>query len=209
MTRLTVGQVVPCIAFRFTESRPADGFMFMPYMPMSNNVESIHLLKLTVAEHHKVRTEYDAETVEPSRDGYVLTDSDGVRWNNEYPRASVSQCSVAGLYIVERDLPKETASEWLDNNLDALLAYHFLDAYLDDVRHTIEVRQAKIDDGSFNAPAFVTDTQRYREHYSAVIKQAVEELNCTIDCASRTRIVDGQPVPIKNWYKHTINFVGA
>lgn len=61
----------------------------------SNEMPSkINLIKLSVAEHHKVPNEWD-EKAKPVKDcdGYLLRDDNGLVYANQYPRASYGQTS--------------------------------------------------------------------------------------------------------------------
>lgn len=91
-TRLEVGQVVHTVHFDTTNENFKELFA-MPYMYRMDNVTGINILELTVTEHHKVRGDYDDETVEPKYDGFVLKDKQGRIWHNQYPLASYGQLS--------------------------------------------------------------------------------------------------------------------
>jgi len=72
----------------------------------------LEFLELEVIEHHKVRNEYAQPDSEPDCDGYLLRDSDGNMWSNQYPLASYGQLTTASdqhfsRYFDDKDVEKE------------------------------------------------------------------------------------------------------
>lgn len=69
---------------------------FMKYYPwMQAKAPEIFFKQLTVTEHQKVPSEWDDKNAEPTYDGFILKDSEGKEWHNQYPFASYGQLSDA------------------------------------------------------------------------------------------------------------------
>lgn len=85
--RYQIGQKIVVIAFDFEKRIP--GYQF-PFMHSDEPVRNILLKELTVTEQHEVAWDQDPEE-KKEHTGYLLTDSDGKVWSNQYPTASYGQ----------------------------------------------------------------------------------------------------------------------
>jgi hypothetical protein len=61
------------------------------YIPWMHSNLRLTVLCMTVAEHHKVTWRYDHPGCDPLYDGYVLRDTNGEVWHNQYPVADYGQ----------------------------------------------------------------------------------------------------------------------
>lgn len=88
-------------AIQLTHARDLEGDrigMFSQPLLYSDEMPSkINFTKLMVTEHHKVYDSYDEKRTKPPEcDGYILTDTEGRLWSNQYPTASYGQMSDEG-----------------------------------------------------------------------------------------------------------------
>lgn len=99
--RFEIGQTL--FAIQFTNQADLDvkriGVFSMPMRFNNEMPATIHFVKLTVTEHHKVPGEWDNEE---KYDGFILTDEQGNRYGNQYPRASYGQLSDTSDRIFQR-----------------------------------------------------------------------------------------------------------
>lgn len=92
--RYQIGQVVPVVAFnvgtRYGIVRP---------LPWRDNIAEIRIKLLTVKEHHRAPEYWDTANV-LAHDGFILEDSEGRVWHNQFPKASYGQldCSADFLF---------------------------------------------------------------------------------------------------------------
>lgn len=94
MSRLNVAQEVYVINVTIQDQSPDfDPFYSQPLLHDFKQIKDVRLNKLTVCEHHKVRSEYDIAEAEAIYDGYILKDDAGVVFHNQYPVASYGQMS--------------------------------------------------------------------------------------------------------------------
>lgn len=112
--RYQIGQVIFAVHFTIKSHTGMQRKMFnRPYVYRDNDdIESISIIKLTVTEHHKVSTGY---TDEKNCDGFILTDSKGEKWNNQYPHASYGQMDDSADGDFLKDIPKGWTTEEFDN----------------------------------------------------------------------------------------------
>jgi len=83
--RYQVGQKYLFIDVQFKPAQPRFGHM---YCPWEDTLESVTIVELTCAEHHRVPGEWDDEV---KYDGFIFTDAQGNKWDNQYPRAAYGQ----------------------------------------------------------------------------------------------------------------------
>lgn len=89
-----------------------EGFLYPSYsqfMPFDGKpYPEIVFRELTVTEHHKVRSEWENTDTPPACDGFLLKDSDGRIWHNQYPFASYGQISDScdGLFRLHLELQR-------------------------------------------------------------------------------------------------------
>lgn len=94
--RYETNVVYPFIRLNFTYSNGNSaslgrGVTFLPWLDACTTMA---IVDLTCIEHHKVPSCHDPMD-ELVHDGFVLTDAENNRWNNQYPRASYGQLSTA------------------------------------------------------------------------------------------------------------------
>ena len=99
--RYEVNQFYPFIFFhgRYFSDRTENDPFIMSYTG-SELTKHVELKILKCIEHHKVRGDYDKEDMEPQYDGFVFLDQEGIRWYNQYPRASYGQTNDAANGVV-------------------------------------------------------------------------------------------------------------
>jgi hypothetical protein len=108
-----------------------DGFMYPFYTKLRKFAEmqpsdfpAVQFRELTVAEHHMVRGEYDDKDAEPAYDGYILTDSKGSVWHNQYPCAALGGQTSGGLdhmfEISSKCVEGRTVLDWMNESNGSL-----------------------------------------------------------------------------------------
>lgn len=105
----------------------------IPLLHDSKQPDSIFMKMLTVTEHHRVANYWETDPENKTCDGYILTDEQGVRWLNQYPRASYGQLSDNGDRQFEYDysgLSKEQISDMIDKEEQYPLFYELLSEHL-------------------------------------------------------------------------------
>lgn len=126
--RYEIGKVIFAVHFTIKDHTGMQRQMFnRPHMYRDNDeIESISILKLTVVEHHKVSTAYSDEK---NCDGFILIDSKGEKWNNQYPRASYGQMddSADGNFL--KDVPEGWTMKDFDN-YKSPLEYYDLERFM-------------------------------------------------------------------------------
>lgn len=95
--RYNVGQVNVFINVQFVPSSMRFGNL---YLPWSDELKSIELIKLTCTEHHRVPGDWSDEV---QYDGFRFVDEKGAVWNNQYPRASYGQLDDSANWRVHPD----------------------------------------------------------------------------------------------------------
>lgn len=114
--RYAIGEeIYACSLIYETHPRPSiqKPFVFDDEAPCD-----IKFNKFTVVEHHRVPSVY-AQNEELEHDGYVLYDDNGVRFTNQYPRASYGQLSDIRDRVFTRDttgMSKDEISMLLDKS---------------------------------------------------------------------------------------------
>lgn len=101
--RYQVGEKLITVFFEI-EERELSAWFVMPYLYDMRNVRKVWLKELEVKEHHKVGWDQDPAG-EKKHDGYILQDSDGKYYHNQYPSASYGQLSCEGDTAFERNFP--------------------------------------------------------------------------------------------------------
>lgn len=77
------------------------------YLPWKDKLEEIQILPMTCTACHKVRWEWEDDTVEPSYDGFIFKDESSREWYNHYPRYTGGQISDENLYRVSPADPSD------------------------------------------------------------------------------------------------------
>lgn len=99
--RYQVGEELFVIHFDYLHLRSLEqqfqaADFIMPFMMGNKEVPNkVHIERLTVTEHHQVAWDQDTKE-EKKHDGYLLTDTQGAVFANQYPRASYGQISDTG-----------------------------------------------------------------------------------------------------------------
>lgn len=93
-TRYSVGQEIIIVNFTYG-STPDNRFSNRPFLFGAAVYPIVSFETLTVTEHHKVPWDQDPKG-ELKYDGFVLKDSKGRIWHNQYPKASYGQISDQG-----------------------------------------------------------------------------------------------------------------
>ena len=90
----------------------------------------IHIIKLTVKEHHKVPNQYDEEP-EPIKDcdGYLLIDTRDRVFTNQYPHASYGQISDTGNRLFTEDVKSDFDERFKNDCVDPIQYILITDAY--------------------------------------------------------------------------------
>lgn len=96
--RYKIGQKIVVIAFDF--EKQLSGYQF-PFMHSDEPIRNILLKELTVTEQHEVAWDQDPEG-KKEYTGYLLTDSDGKVWSNQYPTASYGQMDTSADVMFRR-----------------------------------------------------------------------------------------------------------
>ena len=111
--RFELNQKYPfvCVKFETAARQYTDGFASGCFEPYRHKLLGIEVKMLTCVEHHKVPNHWDeSETPELNCDGFIFLDEEnGIRWANQYPRASYGQVSDAADRLVERIFPDGTS----------------------------------------------------------------------------------------------------
>jgi hypothetical protein len=129
--RFSIGQKLIVVAFRYAEKETM--FVSVPLLFDNFMPSKIHLKELTVTEHHKVPDGYDEkETPDCNYDGYVLKDSTGQKWHNQYPLASYGQTTDNANWTFERAVNAgEDVDALVSNSQESPLDYELLTIQLD------------------------------------------------------------------------------
>lgn len=143
--RFQVNEILPVIAITFVGNTDGSNMLFKPFYPWRGDViERFEFEHLTVAEHHRVRSNYDLESADPGYDGYVLKSATGEAWFNQFPVARVGEFS--GLSdghdrLFLRKLKTEADwREWYQNSPEVPCQYRLLSDYLADLKRGIDDR---------------------------------------------------------------------
>lgn len=113
--RYSVGQKLWTIGLELVSKktgRTVNSFGFTAPNPELFEISKLFFNELTVTEHHRVPGEWSDDV---QYDGFILNDSEGRVWHNQYPRASYGQISDTcdGLFktpLMEQLLAEQKAS---------------------------------------------------------------------------------------------------
>lgn len=152
------------VIFIHVDYTPASLRFSSKYYPWEDKLNNITLSKLTCTEHHRVPGEWDDEI---KYDGFIFTDQNNQRWNNQYPRAAYSQTSNAQDYVVRTVIDKK-----LKKMTD-------LSVYLNDVNWGIrdlekELIKAKTPKDKAEVTFFISSL---RAHFEDLRFRLIEEFN--------------------------------
>lgn len=150
--RFQVGQKLITVFFEI-EERELSGWFIMPYLYDHRKVKKIWLKELEVKEHHKVAWSEDPKG-EKKYDGYILQDSDGKYYHNQYPTAAYGQISTEADGAFERNFP---------GGKDELELYFNDPKEPTDFKLLTEVYW-KIARGIANIPAILANPERAADH---------------------------------------------
>ena len=101
-SRFAVGQKI--VAMNYVLNGRRSMFSNPVYRPWADKLDSIELVTLTVASQHDVASSWDPKGAK-EHSGFLLNDSTGQVWSNQYPHASYGQVSDAADWIFHRQLP--------------------------------------------------------------------------------------------------------
>lgn len=122
-TRYSVGEVIYGVCFDI-DGDDFGGYA-LPYLFNLKPVTAIHIVKLTVTEHHRVRDSWAKKDAKPDCDGFILKDDAGNVWHNQYPMASYGQTSDEGNRRFHRHIAEEGGLKKLIDNKE-LFEVHLL-----------------------------------------------------------------------------------
>lgn len=77
--------------FVYIDYEPASPRFGGTYLPWTDKLNSIKIIKVCCEEYHPVRYEFDADDAEPKYQGFIFRDEEGTVYHNQYPRASYGQ----------------------------------------------------------------------------------------------------------------------
>lgn len=135
--RYSIGQEIYVMSWLYTSGKHKSSSWSAPHM--YGNPESpdgVKFVKLTVTEHHKVRSEYDEENSIPRCDGYIahgIVDGVTTSYCNQFPRASYGQVTDTGDRIFKRDcrgLTKAEIEDMIDNDVKNPYTWITLDDHI-------------------------------------------------------------------------------
>lgn len=148
-------------AVQFTHARDLKddriGMFSQPLMYSDEMPSKINFTKLTVTEHHQVYDSYDEKREKPpEHDGYILTDTDGKQWANQYPTASYGQLSDEANRRFHRHVLGKEAEEaliaQLRENPGSFYECHLLTDVLEKIMKGIkDLSDMKVDDDRVEA----------------------------------------------------------
>lgn len=150
--RYNIGQTLFAAHFVFASHNDCGNLLYTKPLLFSNEQPlQINFAKLEVTEHHKVRNSYDDESKVPEYDGYVLKDSNGVEFHNQYPTASYGQTTDTGN---RRFTLGSTASEFesFKGDHSKFVEAHLFTEVLSDIAEGI-ARLSEVQLTDKNAPA--------------------------------------------------------
>lgn len=95
--RYNIGQSLFAVQFVFASHNECGQLLYTtPLMHTNEQPVHINFVQLEVTEHHKVRNEWEDESVTPTYDGYKLKQDQGLVFHNQYPTASYGQTTDTG-----------------------------------------------------------------------------------------------------------------
>ena len=95
--RYNIGQSLFAVQFVFASHNECGQLLYTsPLMYSNEQPAHINFVQLEVTEHHKVRNEWEDESVTPTYDGYKLKQDQGLVFHNQYPTASYGQTTDTG-----------------------------------------------------------------------------------------------------------------
>lgn len=113
-------------------------FFRQPLMLDDRMPSEVHIIKLTVEQHHKVQWEYDDKDATPKHDGFILKGDNGLTYANNYPRAGGSQVSDESsrrFKLFAHDVSE--MEKYFEANPDAIYQYHLLSEVLEKMQEGI------------------------------------------------------------------------
>ena len=133
-------QEIFVVAFRYPTMDQRMLTYRQPLIHDDNQPTRIYFNKLTVAEHHRVRSEWAAVDSEPTCDGYLLSAEDGKVYSNQYPTASYGQTTDTAdrrffLHLEEKEGVYE---KFLADNPDSPLEYNLLTDVIESIMKGIK-----------------------------------------------------------------------
>lgn len=206
--RFEVGQEI--YAIHFTKEHDSLNELFsMPFLYDMKPVTETTFIKLTVTEHHKVRSSYDDKDKEPTYDGFVLTDENGNVWYNQYPHAEYGQTSTEGdsVFMLANRQPNHPEFNDYDNLMKAVgvsfIQCRNLKTVMADMHRGIKQLAGKIDECGIDNPSMYIRIQKIIEAYhNTLVKFEEQYPGKTIsivphktypDIIQRAHVVDKEP----------------
>lgn len=149
--RFHVGQTLFAVHFGRPAVRGPFAFFELPARHDMEMPTSINIIKLTVAEHHKVYWEYDDRKTDPTHDGYLLCDDAGTVYANQYPHATYGQISAESNSRFRVYLPgKGELTSRLEQDPRFIYEYHLLSDVLEKmeegIKHLGEIKLTAADE---------------------------------------------------------------
>jgi hypothetical protein len=185
--RYNVGEKTVFIDIDYVATTPRFGAL---YLPWEDTLKGIDLLMLTCAEHHKVTDGYSDQL---DCDGFVFTDDNGVKWNNQYPSASYGQLDTSADYVVRCTVKEEGTKRKVATDLCA---------YLDNVYRGIRDMGARLKKIEAGVPSPQGDTKEWLEKAIASLRELVVTINeqlktqhslKAVNVGYTARYIDGSP----------------
>jgi hypothetical protein len=171
--RFNVGDVVAAIGYsiQYPNGNKSEGGAYSKFIPWSDKLLMLDVIKLTCTGHHKVPGDYD-DVIQ--YDGFIFTTDDGKIYTNQIPRASYGQLSDASDNIINRQL---LDSEYQFSS-KVIYTYFGARRYLQELLKGVhEVMKEDKERASM-----------LQQHYEYLVKKIQKELNCVVTCTPNTRL---------------------
>lgn len=183
--RFELNQKYPfvCVKFETPARKSLDGMASACFEPYRHKLLGIEVKMLTCVEHHKVPNYWD-ESNPPKLDcdGFIfLDDETGIRWSNQYPRASYGQVSDAADRLVMRMFPDGTNYKELpeDMVLEMELATHRVERLANSIYDTqaiIKKIEAGIDVEKYLPVEEIRTNNQALVEFRDAVKAEIEEV---------------------------------
>lgn len=182
--RFELNQKYPfvCVKFSTQHRQFLNGMAASIYQPWEHTILGIEVKMLTCVEHHKVPNEWDSS--EPPKlecDGFIFLDeATGIRWSNQYPRASYGQTTDTADRVVMRMYPEGTDYKAIpeDEVLEMELATYRVERVqnaLHDAQAVIKKIEAGIDVDKYLPVAEIRKNSQGLNGFREVLTGAIEK----------------------------------
>ena len=183
--RFELNQKYPfvCVQFSTAHRQCLDGMASSIFRPWEHALLGIEVRMLTCVEHHKVPNHWD-ESNPPKLDcdGFIFVDEEtGIRWANQYPRASYGQVSDTADRLVMRMFPEGTDYKALpeDTVLEMELATYRLERIengIHDTQAIIKKIEAGIDVDKYLPLDEIRQNHQPLVFFRDTVKKAIEKV---------------------------------